>query len=324
MDLHNIILDRIDKVLSENNLGFSYDYLHEEDNSLIHPFFASTMDNCKQIGLEFTITTDRLARAGILYEERLIFISFGLFDRLCKLSELIVCSGLIDNSSNTFRYASLDLIDNPFTWPNEKKELFNTPDKNELFLFIFDTLFSFIVAHEIGHYHHKHGERKDDIKINLFDDIIGHREIKENIISSHAREIIADSFAFWNTIEKTKKYIRKKNFRNSYATFLTVFILSSYFQMMDKNKCSFEEHSKSTHPLSIIRTRILFTICMNNDELGINNENFPILLASVSTNIQKLFKIIDVEVLNNFLEETNDENFTKWFKLVHKEFPLWE
>ena len=108
---------------------------NDRDNGLVLPFFAKYMDQVRGIGLEFCVTTDMGARAGILYKHKLIFMSHGVFDRLCKLSLLIHSSGVLNDNPKHFDYVDLHFVDRPFTGfsPNDYRK---EPESDaHLFLF---------------------------------------------------------------------------------------------------------------------------------------------------------------------------------------------
>ncbi len=111
MDMYQQKLDQLDSILQTHKLGYIYDFLNDRGNGLILPFFSIHMDSLNKIGLDFSITTDSTARAGIIYDKNLVFISQGLIDKLSKLTELIYISGAINGVKKDIRYHDLHFVE---------------------------------------------------------------------------------------------------------------------------------------------------------------------------------------------------------------------
>lgn len=335
-DFFTEIIERINKTLVEKQLGFIYDFKDIKGNGLILPFFARTMDSCMKNDMQFAITTDQETRAGILYNEKLIFISFGLFDRICKLSELIVSSGIIDNEKIEYRYSSLDFIDNPFNGFIGESTLYDKDQKNTLFLIIFETLFNFIIHHEIGHHYHKHGERQHNTSTDrLFDDMINHKKIsKTEAIQSHARELIADKYSFWITISNVTNFLKKYNninftlmdtVKNSdKPAYLSIFLISCYFKMMDGNNLTFEDHITSTHPIAAFRAKYLYASFLESKKDESDDHRITFMIYTIMQNVATLFHEIDKFAECDFVSAISTNEMDSWFSKIYQEFPNWQ
>ncbi|MXE76007.1 hypothetical protein FQ028_26605, partial [Escherichia coli] len=81
MDRFEIKLNEINEILSKNQLGLIYDFINDRDNGLVLPFFSKYMDSVRKFDLDFCITTNSHFQCGIIYDEKLIFMSYGTFDR---------------------------------------------------------------------------------------------------------------------------------------------------------------------------------------------------------------------------------------------------
>lgn len=278
-------LQELDDILVKNKLGYIYDFLNDRDNGLVLPFFAKYMDAVKPVGLEFCITTDRGIRAGILYKHGLIFMSYGLFDRLCKLALLVHSSGVLNGNSKQFDFVDLHLVDNPFVGFNPEEHRDEPESDSHLLLFIFDCLLCFVITHEVGHYVNKHGEREE-----ISDDIEGHRKIsRKALIQSHTRELVADNYAFrylrkditiMNTNPITKDLL--PHFKSEKgSTLLTLLLVSCYFKLMDGE--SPKSHFESTHPESAIRVHSIFATFlepyMDTAEVGQYAQLLPLAIT---------------------------------------------
>ncbi|ELE2165388.1 hypothetical protein RC856_002075 [Vibrio fluvialis] len=274
-----------------NELGCIYDFLGERDNGLVLPFFAKYMDSVKKVGLEFCVTTDKGIRAGILYKHNLIFMSYGVFDRLCKLSLLIHSSGVLNGKPKTFNFVDLHLVDNPFVGFNSEDQNERSVNESYLLLFIFDCLLSFVVDHEVGHYLNKHGDRE-----KISDDIEGHRKIdRKTLIESHARELVADNYAFEYLRKGIEVSIKDANpvieellpalKTEKGAILLALLFVACYFKLMDGT--SPNSHFESTHPESAIRVHSIFATFlepyMDTSEMEQYAQLFPLAITLLKT-----------------------------------------
>lgn len=320
-------LQELDDILFRNELGCIYDFLGDRDNGLVLPFFAKYMDRVRKVGLEFCVTTDKGIRAGILYKHNLIFMSYGIFDRLCKLSLLIHSSGVLNGNPKPFNFVDLHLVDNPFVGFNYEDQREESESESHLLLFIFDCLLSFVVSHEVGHYVNRHGDRE---KIN--DDIEGHRKISsKTLIQSHARELVADNYAFRYlrkdievSIVNDNPVIKKllPEFKSERgAILLALFFVACYFKLMDGN--SPKSHFESTHPESAIRVHSIFATFlepyMDTNEIEQYAPLFPLAL----TLLRDVFTHKDGSFDFNWQGRAMTPEMRQWHNEICSEYANW-
>ncbi|MHA1016920.1 hypothetical protein ACR9HH_03490 [Enterobacter mori] len=332
MDRFEIKLNEINKILSKNELGFIYDFKNDRDNGLVLPFFCKFMDSVKQFDLDFCITTNLNFQCGIIYDEKLIFMSYGTFDRLCKLSELIFRSGMITGETKDLNFYDLHFVTNPFVgFNNEIRE--ESESESHLFMFILECLMLFIVSHEVGHFINKHGDRAINQSYDtIFDDVLGHREIDgAELISSHARELVADGFAF-NIV---KKYIQSAfdqqasylgNLLNFYdckegGVVFSLLLILCYFKLSDG--LSPHEHFQSTHPSTAARVR--YILSCHIESLGNEDEEqkFGFFYNLITTQLKSIFATMGDDFELSWIKDTNTPEMTEWFNNVYKEHKKW-
>ncbi|MEA3480406.1 MAG: hypothetical protein U9R65_00430 [Pseudomonadota bacterium] len=317
-------LEELNKILASNNLGFAYDILNDRENGLVLPFFARYMDAVNIKGLEFIVTTDTNATAGILYKHNLIFLSYGLFDRLCKLSLLIHASGVLDGKKKPFNFFDLHLVDNPFTGFSNESDEFGEAPEVYLLLFIFDSLLGFIVAHEVGHFVNNHGYR-----INFSDDVIGHKRIaREQLIQSHARELVADNYAFKLLRNDIEQAILTNNpvvgnlseeYKNGNgASILSLLFMASYFKLMDGQNPN--SHFESTHPEAVIRVKFLFSCYL---EPYIDTEFEEKMAALLIVTIRLLKEVYEYKGDSFEVDWKHSPEINQWYLEIHSELPKW-
>ncbi|MGY6448052.1 hypothetical protein ACXIT2_22315 [Vibrio parahaemolyticus] len=320
-------LKELDKILMDNKLGFIYDFLGERDNGLVLPFFARYMDGVIKKGLEFCVTTDRNATAGILYKHNLVFISYGLFDRLCKLSLLIYSSGVLDGKEKPFNFVNLHLVENPFQGFSDEADNFGDKSEVQLLLFVFDSLLGFIVAHEIGHFINKHGDRLD-----FSGDVRGHKHIeRDELIPSHARELVADHYAFRalefdieNTISSDNPVVSNllDKFKSQRGmALLSLLFIACYFKLMDGH--SPYPHFESTHPEAGVRAHFLFACYlepyMDTSQQDYMSEVLPLTISM----LQEIYEYKGDDFVIDWSEKNSSEEIKQWYLEVYSELHKW-
>ncbi|HCU0149413.1 TPA: hypothetical protein OUE12_000385 [Escherichia coli] len=332
MDRFEIKLNEINEILSKNQLGLIYDFINDRDNGLVLPFFSKYMDSVRKLDLDFCITTNSHFQCGIIYDEKLIFMSYGTFDRLCKLSDLIFRSGMITGKSTNLNFYDLHLVTNPFVgFNNETRE--ESESESHLFMFILDCLMLFIVSHEVGHFINKHGDRAKKQSIDtIFDDVLGHKKINSaEIISSHARELVADGFAL-NIVKKHAQsaFDQKASYLNNLLDFysskeggiaFSLLLILCYFKLSDG--LSPHEHFQSTHPSTAARVRFILSChiesLVNEDE----EKTFGFYYGLIITQLKSIFASMGDDFELTWIKDTNSPEMTEWFNNVYKEHPKW-
>lgn len=328
MDTYKNKLEAINDILMKNNLGLMYDIENEDVNPLVMFFFCKYMDDANKIGLDFCITTEQAVRAGIIYHEKLIFVSYGLFDRLCKLSLLVYSSGELNGKQLDFKFSDLHLIGIPFK--NKDLELVKGSDERYLlFIFILNSLLCFVISHEAGHYFNDHGKRK-----KISDDIEGHQKIeRKDLIVSHAIELVADSYGFTSLLDYVKDAFLKENKGVAYLlpyyksdhgyVLLSYIIVGCYFKLMDGHAPL--PHFESTHPDSASRLKVIYASTLDHyvpkerTQLKQHGE----IIISAFTCVRRIFEYKGGVFNVNWLSNYTDEEMNSWFNEVSQEYENW-
>ncbi|MEN4560892.1 hypothetical protein [Pantoea agglomerans] len=341
MDIFEQKLEEMNFILEKHGLGLIYDVENDRENGLLMPFFCMFMDSVNQVGLNFCITTELSIRCGIIHHEKLVFMSYGMFDRLCKLSELIARSGVITVKEMPLNFHDLHFVANPFVgFNNEDRE--EDELESHFFMFVLECLMLFIVSHEVGHFINKHGNRETLRNFDgIFDDVLGHREISEaELIASHARELVADCFAFnivRNHIESV--FERKDDYLNNLlpvfdgekgGVLLSLLIIVSYFKLTDG--LSPHEHFKSTHPSTGARVRFILSCYVGSlvsdeeiEEVSDEEiEEFAPYYNILMMQLNSIFKLLGYNSENTWLKSTSSPEMIAWFDKVYIEYPNWK
>ena len=320
-------LKELNDILFNNDLGFIYDFLGDRDNGLVLPFFALHMDAVKKIGLEFCVTTETGIKAGILYKHKLIFMSYGLFDRLCKLALLIHSSGVLNASAKEFKFVDLHLVENPFKGFNDEETSSELGGDAHLLLFLFDKLLSFIVAHEVGHYINRHGDRVD-----FSDDSEGHKKIsRESLIQSHTRELVADNYAFRALRHDITELISSHNpilndllpeYKSEQgAALLSLLFVACYFKLMDGQ--SPFSHFESTHPETAVRIHSIFATYLEPYMDTDKQDEMAALLPLAISLLKRIFKHKGDDFVLDWQGKKSTLEIKQWHLEVENEYPKW-
>lgn len=155
----------------------------------------------------FTFNCDQQLQAYAVYGSRLVVVTAGLFDFLCRLAGRIVANGLFSTvgqpptdrtwNPDTIRSKQIPrklLQDEPFDVKSPPWK--DDPERSGLFFYLLLTLFRFVVLHEIGHFYHRHGDRLNGVMVGMEIDAVQPKLLpEEEALDSQARELVADKFA---------------------------------------------------------------------------------------------------------------------------------
>ena len=135
-----LLKNRIDSILFKNNLGQRFEPDDFPENILFKLFQRIGSNFSNNYNYLFGFSNDKGTQAVIFHKEKLIVMSFGMFDTICKIAETITISGVFINCKIEHRYFNIPYPENPFIYKNSNS--FYTEEPEEL-------LFLFHVIHEI-------------------------------------------------------------------------------------------------------------------------------------------------------------------------------
>ncbi|MCQ8847890.1 hypothetical protein NQT74_04810 [Alteromonas stellipolaris] len=316
----------LNPTLIKYNLGFHYEVLENKENGLLQPFFFKLCDELKKDNLDFAITHDDTVNAGVLYRENLVFITFGMFDSLCKLAELICCSGVLGNEKSEKRYENLNFIGNPFTGFKKTKPVFDCETTSKLLLVIFDCLLVFVIGHEKGHIDNAHGNiGQSKITEDITNTITGNL----SVISQHAKELVADLSGF-NHAKYRLNYSISKNkhtspevsklLNNIDSDTLVLFILTCFFKMMDNIYGVSPDMTTRSHPYASFRAHTLLAMKFNYKNL--ESGGFDSLNA-ILTMVDEVFEYSSARHDSEWLKKSTTKEMSEWYSMIYGEIPKW-
>ncbi len=194
-------------------------------------------------------------------------------------------------------------------------------------MFIFDNLLTFVISHEVGHFYHEHGKRFTTNNV-ILDDVEGHRKINTNdLVSSHARELAADNYAFDTLLDNIENTIQThiRSFSPLFkekngSVILTILIISCYFQMMDGS--SGHEHFNSTHPEAAMRGCSVMATYVENLKEGEENKVSGIFAVVIDL-LTNIFSTLDVEYKFDWAGRMAEPKMKLWHFEVFNECSKW-
>lgn len=164
------------------------------------------------LGVDFLFVDSQRRQAAALHDQKVVLVYRGMVDHLVNLASMLSVAtptpSSVENTNPPWHTTPTSwLRKSPFDWENKAYWWLRSKDHKLLFDFYLKNLFRFIVLHELGHIYHKHGWRR---KINSANDsggehvapnihtVLQSEELLDdsNRIATHAREIVADTFAF--------------------------------------------------------------------------------------------------------------------------------
>jgi hypothetical protein len=226
-------------------------------------------------------------------ESNSIAIYKGMMDFIFRVSSMLCVHDLPEGQ---FSRQDLPWVKNKLQWINNNTP-FDFDDDNfwwlnnkitrTIFDFSSEIIFKFVVMHEIGHIHNMHSQRRSDNtrknsneNINVFENETLHTIEKEKniqysdeeIIHSHVREIIADTYAAQFSLDELYKPI--KHIPDSIKELNSVFILfqifiATYFWAMSKTK-DVDENQYESYPSHAFRFKAIQSTLL---EHGINKQS---------------------------------------------------
>jgi hypothetical protein len=179
-----------------------------------------------------------------------------------------------------------------FSYDQAEHSWIGMPEREALFMFLSNTLFRFVVFHELGHIFNEHGKRSDLPSFFEFDEMVA--EDRPGNADSQAREIIADTFAFQKLVEYQQRHLRTMVlFGNPVAKLLSdrfmrsqdnlvIFVAKMtyvYFYMMESPFWAQREPAQWSHPPAQFRLQAILAALMEHSLLSIPKERMPEIVS---------------------------------------------
>ncbi|CDG22536.1 hypothetical protein KKI90_01415 [Xenorhabdus bovienii] len=169
----------------------------------------------------FYLVESQRVQAAAVHTHHIVLVYKGMLEYIFRTASMMTGVECRQREPATKRFMPWEnnmgswLQGGEFEWKNEKSWWLWEPDYRLVFNEFVETLFVFLVLHEIGHFHNLHGERRTLNKKGdtptTSDSFFIHRAVDEgddkilaDRIAGHVREIVADTFAFQFMVNERK------------------------------------------------------------------------------------------------------------------------
>lgn len=298
--------------------------------------------------VEFHLINDPRRNAVAVYSTNSVGVFVGMLDVIFKLSAKIVDGGLfphvgnVETTSwnpdihNTFesRESLLKSIEQ-FAWSQDRLPWIKSMERQALFMFIANTLFRFIVFHELGHIYNDHGRAKPKPDNFELDEMSTDHGLGN--ISSQAKESIADTFAFQLLVEYQRSHLeqqkdhpigallKEKLFQTDHdlVRFISQLIYV-YFYMMETPNWLDTEPGSWSHPPAPFRLQTIYAALLEHSILSLTQKVIPDLLRqSIFLGSSTLAVIFNRYPDFNWLSILDQKKYRDHYKNIYMEMDNW-
>lgn len=298
--------------------------------------------------ISFSFTQSRELQAGANTEHRLILVSGGLGDLMCRLCAAIVGAGVFIKLGNPpvncvpdygeSKSAKALLDRDFFRWDDEYAPWRKDSERQQLFAFLLIQTHRFVLLHEAGHILHGHGWRSERTSLgSVIDGPVPPEADEAAAISSMARELVADAQAFHfhfrlleehfarEGMDEMTELLREK-LVGSPRERLRMTLLAAFlvFQLLDYREWSFESARLRSHPPAPFRMKALYATA-----LELNHSDMPSEVLKEEVEYASLLGSVVVDVgLNRlpqikWINQVDGPEFDRLFARIHAQMHKW-
>lgn len=289
--IHNEILSKTGEIY--------FDFSKEED-CLYHELDFIGKNLCQDYvkgPSSFYIIDSVRVQAVAIHNHKIVLIFKGMLEQIFRTAAMMVGAERRHKESNEIFYepwfdnVNLWINRGEFEWTSNEYWWLHDQEYRKAFDILVEALFIFLVLHEIGHLHNLHGERRNDSNeecVSPIDTITFiHKAIEDNEemdeterLNSHAREIVADTFAFQFMMSELKESLfPNSEYEGADPTTLTainfgvcIYAVASYLWALNF-RCNSD---CSTHPPHVFRLASIEAACLEHRVCG-GDEKLTIL-----------------------------------------------
>ena len=247
--------------------------------------------------IPFAMTESEKIQAAASYDPKVILVSGGLVDTICRFSFRLVDAGTfvafgnaepnwkpsVDRSFETLQQL---LRDEPFCWDSANIPWIENDERVQLFAFLTISLHRFVVLHELGHVVYGHGKRTD-VDSHLIIDGLDTDFADETVaITSQAKELAADAYAI-NSLRRLFEHefdrleldpmreLLKSKLMNSPRERLgmVLFVAFAVFQILDRRNWTINLAMKASHPPAPARVKAAYATALEMKLEGVSAED---------------------------------------------------
>jgi len=232
-------------------------------------------------------------QAAAIHGHQAVLVCKGMVELIFRTSDMMVgAERRLRNNDEKFYEPWRDnlsswLKDGDFEWSNNDFWWIHEESHRKMFEMFVEGMFVFIVLHEIGHLHNLHGERRGDKsegKIpSASDNIVIHEAVscaeeknETDSLAVHAREIIADTYAFQFMLTEFEKfYFPASEYENLNKGALCVanynvciYIVASLFWALNFQRPMRNDTQEDYYPSHVFRLQSIETASLEHRICG--------------------------------------------------------
>lgn len=258
-------------------------------------------------------------QAVAIHEYKCILVYRGMLEFIFRISAMMIGSQRRVNSKDEHFYEPWrenirDWLDGgELDWEDENYWWVHDEPHRIVFDSLVEGLFIFVVLHEIGHIHNLHGERRhDNNKTKSFiHKVVDSYEESDDFdrISAHAREIVADTYAFQFLLAEIKGRLFSKSIYPdvdedglSLGNYIyCIYLAASFFWAMSIKRPMKNNEQKDGYPSHVFRLTSIEAASLEH---------------RVCRGIKKLTEGAVSLGMNNYIEKSlsasGDDNIIRW------------
>ena len=347
-------MDEIAEICAKYRLPYPMTVPVRDPSAFMFPMGLQAQDLCQLYGARFVFLESPTINAVALQDTdfQMVGVHAGMFWMLSRIAARVVRSGAFVNVGRKpepvwnpgYGRTSVGpraLLDDmkPFDWQAENADIADDPDRTILFLLILRTLFFFVVLHEIGHLSNDHGLRRKSgtTRPLMIDGASATKGNNGHGTASHAREMIADGFAFLATIRLTHQaatdarkdkvlhdWHQKIMPTNADLTRVVLLIVDLYFRMTDQFYNSDHQLLDRTHPPAPFRLKGVLATVLENPPLGTTEAEIAKILNGI-VGLGDAVASIALDIFPNpdWLTSISTRSFDSHFQAIYSAVPDW-
>lgn len=298
--------------------------------------------------ISFNFADGPQLNAAALYPEKTVVILRGMMEAIFKISARLVGRGAyplvgriseqrwVPNYTLLFRSSNETLASlEPFEFDEKRFPWLRSVERQALFMFISNTMFRFVVFHELGHFFHEHGGAGSPEHIMDYDEMAAAARIGN--IDQQAKELLADGYGYQRLLHFVRQHLRAP-FHNPARTLLATHFASSdedlaifvstivyiYFQMTEAPGDRDREPETWSHPPAPFRLKAILATTLEHGALDVPPIAVPSVLRACILQSQALIiTMLDQHATEEWLGSVSGPRFDAHYKKLFEAMPRW-
>lgn len=231
-------------------------------------------------------------QAGAIHKYQTVLVFKGMLELIFRTSAMMVGAERRSNEPDGVFYEpwrndlNLWINGGSFEWESDEYWWLHDQIHRKAFDMLVEAMFVFLVLHEIGHIHNLHGERRHDHTVKhplptehliFIHKAVGDSEEGDEVnaakkLDAHAREIIADSYAFQFMLAELKKcFFPDSEYEGADAGALSatnfavcIYVVASFFWALSFQRPMRNDTQNDHYPSHVFRLASIEAACLEH------------------------------------------------------------